>query len=240
MKDPSISGSQARQDKNMEDKLKKQRTMAYQALKEQWTCKIHSTSSQKVQCWPDPVKAGYCRPLTKANLGYRAMLHVSDLERYPIDVKPREVNALANQPLSRLQKASQTPVATAQEQMQMGGPNGQPSFPYGFYPPPPFTPGQWYQPPPAAGSAMFSPYGIQNPPMASALAQHQIQPMVAHPNIAEWLRYCDKHPQRSGDNLSAHIPKFEDQGYRRINQITRATIEQLSDWLNIGKVSQTS
>jgi len=31
------------------------------------------------------------------------------------------------------------------------------------------------------------------------------------------------------------IPKFEDQGYRRINQITRATIEQLSDWLNIGK-----
>ena len=77
---------------------------------------------------------------------------------------------------------------------------------------------------------------LQNPLMATgALAQHQIQPTVACPNIAEWLHYCDKHPQHSGDNLSAHILKFEDQGYRRIDQITRATIEQLSDWLNIGK-----
>jgi hypothetical protein len=32
VKDSSISGSQARQDKNTEDKLKEQRTMAYQAL----------------------------------------------------------------------------------------------------------------------------------------------------------------------------------------------------------------
>ena len=77
---------------------------------------------------------------------------------------------------------------------------------------------------------------LQNPPMTTgALAQHQIQPMVACPNIAEWLRYCDKHPQRSGDNLSAHILNFEDQGYQQINQIMQATIEQLSDWLNIGK-----
>jgi len=76
---------------------------------------------------------------------------------------------------------------------------------------------------------------LQNPPMAGVLAQHQIQPTVACPNITEWLRYCDKHPQPSGDDLSAHIPKFEDQGYRQIDQITRATIEQLSDWLNIGK-----
>ena len=77
VKDSSISGSQARQDKNMEDKLKEQRMMAYQALEEQWTCEIHTTSSQKAQCWPDPVKTGYCHPLTKANLGYWAMLHVS-------------------------------------------------------------------------------------------------------------------------------------------------------------------
>ena len=68
-----------------------------------------------------------------------------------------------------------------------------------------------------------------------ALAQHQIQPTVACPNIAEWLHYCDKHPQHSGDNLSTHISKFEDQGYWQIDQITWATIEQLSDWLNIGK-----
>ena len=67
------------------------------------------------------------------------------------------------------------------------------------------------------------------------LAQHQIQPMVTCPNIAEWLCYCDKHPQHSGGNLSAHILKFEDQGYQWIDQITWETIEQLSDWLNIGK-----
>src|ERR1700737_4907308 len=75
---------------------------------------------------------------------------------------------------------------------------------------------------------------LQNPPMAGAMAQHQIRPMVAYPNIAEWLHYCDQHPQHSRDNLSAHIPKFEDQGYWRIDQITRATIEQISNWLDIG------
>ena len=88
------------------------------------------------------------------------ILEVSDPKYYLIDVKPMEVNVLANPPLSRLQKASQTPVATAQEHIQLGGPNGQPSFPYGFYPLP-FALGQWYQPPPAAGSAIFGPYGIQ-------------------------------------------------------------------------------
>ena len=32
-----------------------------------------------------------------------------------------------------------------------------------------------------------------------------------------------------------YIPKFSNQGYRRIDQITQATVEQLSDWLRIGK-----
>jgi hypothetical protein len=65
--------------------------------------------------------------------------------------------------------------------------------------------------------------------------QLQLQPTVTYPNIAEWLCYCDKHPQRYGDNLSAYIAKFEEQGYRHIDQITWATIEQLSDWLKIVK-----
>ena len=77
VKDSSISGSQACQDRNTEDKLKEQWMMAYQALEEQWTCEIHTMSSQKAQCWPDPVKTGYCHPLTKVNLGYWAMLYVS-------------------------------------------------------------------------------------------------------------------------------------------------------------------
>jgi hypothetical protein len=76
---------------------------------------------------------------------------------------------------------------------------------------------------------------LQNPPMAGVLAQHQIQPTVTWPNIAEWLHYCDKHPQHSRDNLSTHILKFEDQGYQWIDQITQAMIEKLLDWLNIGK-----
>jgi hypothetical protein len=70
----------------------------------------------------------------------------------------------------------------------------------------------------------------QNP-----LVQLQLQPTITCPNIAEWLCYCDKHLQYCRDNLSAHIAKFEEQGYQHIDQITRATIEQLSDWLKIGK-----
>jgi hypothetical protein len=71
---------------------------------------------------------------------------------------------------------------------------------------------------------------LQNPPV-----QLQLQPTITCPNIAEWLHYCDKHPQHCRNNLSAHIAKFEEQGYRHIDQITRATIEQLLDWLKIGK-----
>jgi hypothetical protein len=70
----------------------------------------------------------------------------------------------------------------------------------------------------------------QNP-----LVQLQLQPTITYPNIAEWLCYCDKHLQHCGDNLSAYIAKFEEQGYRHIDQITWATIEQLSDWLQIRK-----
>ena len=32
-----------------------------------------------------------------------------------------------------------------------------------------------------------------------------------------------------------YIPKFSDQGYWQIDQITWATVEQLLDWLGIGK-----
>ena len=32
-----------------------------------------------------------------------------------------------------------------------------------------------------------------------------------------------------------YIPKFSNQGYQQIDQIAWATVEQLSDWLGIGK-----
>jgi hypothetical protein len=40
-------------------------------------CAFHMKTSRKAYCYPDPVKDGYCHPLTKGNLGYWAMLHVS-------------------------------------------------------------------------------------------------------------------------------------------------------------------
>ena len=66
-------------------------------------------------------------------------------------------------------------------------------------------------------------------------APQQVSASVEYPHISEWLRYCDSHQHQRGDNLRMYIPKFSDQGYRRIDQIARATVEQLSDWLGIGK-----
>ena len=50
------------------------------------------------------------------------------------------------------------------------------------------------------------------------------------------MLFVNKHTaDAAGDSLNASLLQFEEQGYRRIDQITRATIEQLSDWLMIGK-----
>lgn len=57
--------------------MKEQRAITYQALEEHWMCGFHTKASRKTYCHPDPVKDGYCRPLTKGNLGYWAMLHIS-------------------------------------------------------------------------------------------------------------------------------------------------------------------
>ena len=48
--------------------------------------------------------------------------------------------------------------------------------------------------------------------------------------------YCDQHPDRSGANLGALILKFQELGFRFINQLTssRITIDKLSEWLSIG------
>jgi hypothetical protein len=42
-----------------------------------WMCRFHMKTSQKAYCYLDPVKDGYFHPLTKGNLGYWTMLHVS-------------------------------------------------------------------------------------------------------------------------------------------------------------------
>jgi hypothetical protein len=66
-------------------------------------------------------------------------------------------------------------------------------------------------------------------------------PVVIHDinylQIEEWLKYCDNHPDRLGDNFYYHAWKFSQEGYCHINQLTgpHISIEQLSEWLNIKK-----
>jgi hypothetical protein len=59
---------------------------------------------------------------------------------------------------------------------------------------------------------------------------------VVYPNISDWLEYCDRHQHRRGEGFSNHIQAFEQEGYRRINQLTgkRMTVEKLSEWVHIG------
>jgi hypothetical protein len=57
--------------------LEEQRAITYQALEEHWMCGFHTKTSQKAYCYPDAMKDSYCCPVTKGNLGYWAMLHIS-------------------------------------------------------------------------------------------------------------------------------------------------------------------
>jgi hypothetical protein len=107
-------------------------------------------------------------------------------------------------------------------------------LPYGVYPPPP----------------PFSYYGLPNlnpmqfaglPPQALAPAP-QPNPTVPQkhirgPRISPWLQYCDRLPGREGENFSALAAKFENEGYRTIDQLTgsRMSVENLSNWFGIGK-----
>jgi hypothetical protein len=87
---------------------------------------------------------------------------------------------------------------------------------------------------------------IYNPPFPPLQPQHYMVPpimpalptqSVEYPMIAEWLTYCDNHPQRSGEDFSSLMPKFDDEGFRRLYQLTgdRITVEKLSEWLGIRK-----
>ena len=58
---------------------------------------------------------------------------------------------------------------------------------------------------------------------------------VRGPQISAWLQYCDRLPGRDGDDLSALTDKFRMQGYRTIDQLAQMSVENLSNWLEIGK-----
>ena len=57
------------------------------------------------------------------------------------------------------------------------------------------------------------------------------------PKVEPWLEYCDKHPNRSGDNLADLAWHFERESFHRIDQFVGASVsvEKLSKWLGIGK-----
>jgi hypothetical protein len=97
-------------------------------------------------------------------------------------------------------------------------------FPYGYYPPPyPISGWPGYPPPPPAPNPA--------PPIVNQFVK------LDYPKIATWLNYCDQHPDRCGENFSTHAYKFNAEGYRRINQLTRdrISVENLATWLGIGK-----
>jgi hypothetical protein len=105
-------------------------------------------------------------------------------------------------------------------------------FPF-YYPPaiPPMLYGQGMNIPPAGQHGILP----QNTLAANAVPAPGAP--VVYPQISDWLRYCDRHPDRAGENFGTHIDAFNQQGYRRINQLTgsRMTVEKMSDWLSIGK-----
>jgi hypothetical protein len=103
------------------------------------------------------------------------------------------------------------------------------AFPYGFYPsvfPPAHT---WYPQPAPPNLNPAIPAGIHPPP--------PILPKTDVPKIRAWLDYCDRHPERQGEDFGAHGDRFDEEGYRRISQLTgeRISVEKLSKWLGIGK-----
>jgi hypothetical protein len=101
--------------------------------------------------------------------------------------------------------------------------------PYGFYPPlNPFFPNptgmQW----PAGGFPQ-----LPGPPANPTVAPRHVR----GPRISDWLQYCDRLPGRDGELFFRLADKFNQEGYRTIDQLTtsRMSVENLSNWLNIGK-----
>jgi hypothetical protein len=153
-------------------------------------------------------------PSNDANLS----LKVRDPGNNTIEEKPAELNFYSNAPRSR---NPGRPIAQTQAQ----APPHNPGFPYGYYPPP-------YPPPypPTWHGYSQGPPSTLNPAGAPIIK-------VNYPMIIPWLNYCDKHPERCGEDFSAHADKFNKEGYRRLHQLTgdRVSVEKLSDWLGIGK-----
>jgi hypothetical protein len=119
-----------------------------------------------------------------------------------------------------------------------------PTMPYGiFHPgaPNPFfanfaNPIQWpgagFPQPPASGPQGD---GVPGPQLEAKPTGRQRH--VRGPRIFVWLQYCDRVPGRDGEFFFGLADKFDQQGFRTIDQLTgsRMSVENLSNWLEIGK-----
>jgi hypothetical protein len=117
------------------------------------------------------------------------------------------------------------------------------SMPYGYYPSPyhllPYYPMQasmGLHPgamgvPPQAGSNLH-PIAMQT----QSLPSKKMDSPKVIPKVIPWLNYCDRHPNRCGDSLSDYAHKFDQEGYRRVDQLTsnRVSVENLAGWVKIG------
>jgi len=112
--------------------------------------------------------------------------------------------------------------------------------PYGYFPQP-YVQVPWYPqaqvPLPTPGSAPPT-LNPAHPTLSPALPVPKKQVKASDcPKIATWLNYCDNHPDRCGEAFTLYAPKFEEEGWRHIHQLTGdcISVEKLSDWLGIGK-----
>jgi hypothetical protein len=156
---------------------------------------------------------------------------LKDPDAYSIEEKPLHLNLYNNVNVQRHRGASINSSTHAQV-AQAAQPQAPWAIPYGFQPPlNPFfaNPVQW------PGTGLPQPPGPG--PQANPTALPAAPPRdVRGPQILEWLQYCDHVPGR-GDFFYELADKFIREGYRSIDQLTRSrmTVENLSNWLGIGK-----
>ena len=151
---------------------------------------------------------------------------------FTVEEKPRQINLFSNMPHRHGGSSTHSESSAAMQA---------PAFPmpFGFYPGPPpnpffANPMQW----PGAGHSLPQPPG----PLVQGHGVQQANPNiplrhVRGPRIFDWLAYCDRVPGRDGEFFFGLADKFDQQGYRTIDQLTgsRMSVENLSNWLQIGK-----
>lgn len=168
------------------------------------------------------------------NLFHRlnGILQIQDPDRFSAKVKPIQVTAQQNGARHQGRKPDPN-----QPDAQFLGLPPQPTMPYGFYPSPHmYFPGMmqqqgWPSQPPPTGFHPSMMPGFQQPAPTASIKS------IKGPAISDWLDHCDRLPDRQGPSFYILAGKFEQQGYRTIDQLTssRMTVADLSSWLDIGK-----